>query len=208
MPGVPPLRAQRPRKHKRAQGLQPILLWKVKAFSCQSVWLFGPHQLQPTRLLLSGTDANASSLVLCRIRRKWYIMMCNKESILNYIPAYPNTFVNTLLDISGGVAPWRPTCFSVKIHSEPGSTPSPKCLVDFPLMDFSLPRHHLFLPNLSLYWPFSPTHLPFPSSLKCHQMKFEYIMDWPPERDFVLSWTHLVRSSGSLWFLESRLTAV
>lgn len=24
-------------------------------------------------------------------------MMCNKESMLNYIPAYPNTIVNTLL---------------------------------------------------------------------------------------------------------------
>ena len=77
-------------------------------------------------------------------------MMCNKESMLNYIPAYPNTIVATLL-IFLEEGPMKANMLQCEVTVSLAPLPLLSVCWIFSLMDFSLPRHHLFLPNLSLY---------------------------------------------------------
>ena len=134
-------------------------------------------------------------------------MMCNKESMLNYIPAYPNTIVATLL-IFLEEGPMKANMLQCEVTVSLAPLPLLSVCWIFSLMDFSLPRHHLFLPNLSLYWPF-PQHISHFLILKISPNEVWVYHGVTLQRETsVLSWTHLVRSSGSLWFLESRLTAV
>ena len=130
-------------------------------------------------------------------------MMCNKESMLNYIPAYPNTIVNTLL-IFLEEDPMKANMLQCEVTVSLAPLPLLSVCWIFSLMDFSLTRHHLFLPNLSLYWPF-PQHISHFLFLKMSPNEVWVYHGLTPQRETsVLSWTHLVRSSGSLWFLESR----
>lgn len=86
----------------------------------------------------------------------------------------------------------------------------PQCQWHFPLVGIPFPRHHLFLPNFSLRWPFwlLLSQIPFPQRWNVIKLNCKWILKLidPKVSDWCFpsgTYTH-IRSSGFLWFLESR----
>ena len=66
-------------------------------------------------------------------------------------------------------------------HRGPASTVSPKCLVDILPNGLFSPKHHPFLSNWSLHWPFFPVITPTSPSLLSHkaELPVDHELNWP-----------------------------